>query len=184
VPLGPGALIGTSLLSTRTKLRLIGEAFGRSRPPDEDESVATFARAGSATKSSSASSRRWFPVFFAGDAERISVAAAFPTLRASELRHGSIVRGALKSRPAKGEMRPTLCTFQDGMESLPAALAGIPGRRIFWCDTQVQAVRVARAEKSASARGPQFQIESCAAAARNVVGDRVRCHPCDASAAI
>ena len=185
VPLGPGALIGTSLLSTRTKLRLIGEALGRSRPPDDDESVATFARRKFGDEILERIVAPMVSGIFAGDAERISVAAAFPTLRSNELKHGSIVRGALKSRPAKGEMRPTLCTFQEGMESLPAALAGSLGEAL-WCDTQVQAVRVAPSEKSAPARDPRFQIEIVRRGTpQTLTADAVIvATPCDASAAI
>jgi oxygen-dependent protoporphyrinogen oxidase len=185
VPLGPGALIGTSLLSTRTKLRLIGEALGRTRPPKEDESVATFARRKFGDEILERIVAPMVSGIFAGDAERISVAAAFPTLRSSELKHGSIVRGALKSRPAKGEMRPTLCTFQEGMESLPAALAASLGDAL-WCDTQVQVVRVAPSETFAPARGPRFQIEILRRGTPQTLtaGAVIVATPCDASAAI
>jgi protoporphyrinogen/coproporphyrinogen III oxidase len=179
VPLGPGALIGTRLLSARTKLRVIREAFRRTRPPDEDESVATFVRRKFGGEILDRIVAPMVSGIYAGDAESISVSAAFPALRRYELEHGSIVRGALKSRPAKGEMKPALCSFEDGMESLPVALSQLLGDAL-WCDTQVHAVR-------ASPSGPRrFQIEivRCGAPETLAADAVIVATPCDASAAI
>ena len=39
---------------------------------------------------------------YAGDPERLSLRAAFPSLHDFEMKYGSVLRGAMKSRPAKG----------------------------------------------------------------------------------
>jgi len=45
---------------------------------------------------------------YAGDPERLSLRAAFPTIHEFEAKHGSVLRGAIKSLPAKGTPRPGL----------------------------------------------------------------------------
>jgi len=60
---------------------------------------------------------------YAGDPEKLSLGAAFPQIREWETKYGSVLRGAMKSRPARGTPRPGLCTFRAGMETLPRALA-------------------------------------------------------------
>jgi protoporphyrinogen/coproporphyrinogen III oxidase len=185
VPLGPGALIGTSLLSARTKLRVLGEAFHRTRPPDEDESVATFTRRKFGGEILDRIVAPMVSGIFAGDAESISVSAAFPSLRRYELEYGSIVRGALKSRPAKGEMRPSLCSFAGGMETLPAALAQSLGAAL-WFDTQVQSIRAAAHANSGEPRSARFQIEISRRGTPETLSANavVIAAPCDASATI
>jgi oxygen-dependent protoporphyrinogen oxidase len=185
VPLGPGALLGTSLLSARTKLRLVGEVLHRTRPPDEDESVATFVRRKFGDEILERIVAPMVSGIYAGDAESLSVSAAFPSLRRYELEHGSILRGALKSRGAKGEPRPSLCSFPDGMETLPIALGKSLGDAL-WCDTQVQSVRAATPENPSRSRGAQYEIEIL----RRGAAETLSCDavvvaaPCDASATI
>ncbi len=185
VPLGPAALIGTRLLSARTKLRIVAEFFHRTRPPDEDESVATFVRRKFGDEILERIVAPMVSGIFAGDPESLSVSAAFPSLRCYELEHGSVVRGALKSRPAKGETRPSLCSFSDGMETLPAALAESLGDAL-WCDTQVQSVRAAATEASARPRSARFQIDILRRGTPEILAADavIVAAPCDASANI
>lgn len=88
---------------------------------------------------------------FAGDARKLSLAAAFPRLAAIEREHGSLVRGMLARRkgrrPGEGEKRggPSgpagwLTSFSEGLQSLPLALAGSGG---FIVRTGVEARTVA-----------------------------------------
>jgi oxygen-dependent protoporphyrinogen oxidase len=186
VPLGPFALIGTSLLSARTKLRLFGEFVRRTRPPDEDESVATFVRRKFGGEILERIVAPMVSGIYAGDPEWLSVSAAFPSLRRYELERGSVLRGALRARPAKGEMRPTLCSFTDGMEMMPAALAASLGDAV-WCDTRVAAVRAAPGEStSGQRRGARFDIEIVRrGSAETLSADAVIvAAPCDAAGAI
>jgi protoporphyrinogen/coproporphyrinogen III oxidase len=113
------------------------------------------------------------------------VSAAFPSLRRYELERGSVLRGALAARPAKGEMRPTLCSFPDGMETLTAALAESLGGTL-WCDTRVVAVRSAASEDSGRQRRPRFQIEILRRGATETMSADavIVAAPCDAAATI
>jgi oxygen-dependent protoporphyrinogen oxidase len=74
---------------------------------------------------------------FAGDARKLSLAAAFPRLEAIEREHGSLVRGMfarMRQVRKSGEKRggPSgpagwLTSFNEGLQSLPLALAGSGG---------------------------------------------------------
>jgi oxygen-dependent protoporphyrinogen oxidase len=81
---------------------------------------------------------------YAGDPERLSLRAAFPKLHEFEEQYGSVLRGAMKSRPAKGTPRAGLCSFRDGMETLPRALAARLGNSLL-LETSVTAVRHGKA---------------------------------------
>jgi oxygen-dependent protoporphyrinogen oxidase len=59
---------------------------------------------------------------YAGDPEQLSVRSAFPSLSQWELQYGSVLRGAMKSRPA-GQKRPSPCSFRGGMETLLQAFS-------------------------------------------------------------
>ena len=57
---------------------------------------------------------------YAGDPEKLSLKAAFPTLEEWEREYGSVLRGAMKSRSEKEKASgpPPLCSFKDGVGSL------------------------------------------------------------------
>jgi oxygen-dependent protoporphyrinogen oxidase len=122
-PLAPPSVLTTPLFSAGTKWRLVTEIMRRTRPPAEDESVAAFVR----RKFGDELLNRFVAPFvsgvYAGDPERLSLRAAFPKLHEFEARYGSVLRGAFKSRPAKGAPRGELCSLRDGMDTLPRAIA-------------------------------------------------------------
>jgi oxygen-dependent protoporphyrinogen oxidase len=97
--------------------------FRKSTPPKGDESVAAFVR----RKFDSALLDHLVGPFvsgvYAGDPEKLSLRAAFPQVHEWESRYGSVLRGAMKSRPPKDKPRAALCSFRDGVASLPRALA-------------------------------------------------------------
>jgi oxygen-dependent protoporphyrinogen oxidase len=123
VPLGPQDLLGTSLLSLGTKLRLLSEPWRRSRPPEDDESVAAFVRRKFGEDLLENLVGPLVSGIHAGDPERLSLRSAFPAVHQWETEHGSVLRGAMKSRPPKGTPRPGLCSFSKGMEALVRRLA-------------------------------------------------------------
>jgi oxygen-dependent protoporphyrinogen oxidase len=122
-PLAPPSLLTTPLLSVRTKWRLLTEIFRRTRPPENDESIAAFVRRKFGDELLNRLVAPFASGIYAGDPERLSMRAAFPRLHEFEAQHGSVLRGARKSRPAKGTPRAALCSFRDGMETLPRAIA-------------------------------------------------------------
>ncbi|MBI3661707.1 MAG: protoporphyrinogen oxidase [Acidobacteria bacterium] len=127
VPLGPPDLLGTSLLSFGTKLRLLSEPWRRSQPPDRDESVAAFVRRKFGKDLLENLVGPLVSGIHAGDPERLSLRSAFPAVHQWEAEHGSVLRGAIKSRPPKGTLRPGLCSFREGVESLVRALTATLG---------------------------------------------------------
>jgi len=122
-PLTPPALLTTPLFSLRTKWRIFAEMFRRSQAPATDESIAAFVRRKFGDELLDRLVAPFVSGIYAGDPEKLSLGAAFPQIRAWEAKYGSVLRGAMKSRPAKGTLRPGLCTFRSGMEALPRALA-------------------------------------------------------------
>lgn len=118
-------------------------AYGNPAPlqsPADDESIAAFVR----RKFGDELLNRFVAPFvsgvYAGDPERLSLRAAFPKIHEFEARYGSVLRGAMKSRPAKGTPRPGLCSFRDGMEMLPRALAARLGDSLL-LETNVEGLR-------------------------------------------
>jgi oxygen-dependent protoporphyrinogen oxidase len=118
VPLGPADLLRTSLLSLGTKLRLLSEPWRRTKPPEDDESVAAFVRRKFGTDLLENLVGPLVSGIHAGDPKRLSLRSAFPAVHQWEAEHGSVLRGAMKSRPPKGTPRPGLCSFREGMEAL------------------------------------------------------------------
>src|SRR6266481_6391336 len=132
VPLNPASMLISSLLSARTKWRIARDAFGTTRAPEEDESIATFVRRKFGEELLDRLVAPFVSGIYAGDPERISLRAAFPQLYEAEKSAGSAIRGALraaKARTAPRE-RPTLLSFRTGNETLVRALAQKIGSRL------------------------------------------------------
>lgn len=117
----PLELLRSDLLSFTDKLRLALEPFVRPDATAEDESVARFVerRFG-----------RGFLDYVVGpvlegvhgaSADELSVQACLPTLRAHELRAGSVVRGLRTASTSSG--RPPVLALREGMSSLVGAMA-------------------------------------------------------------
>jgi oxygen-dependent protoporphyrinogen oxidase len=121
-PHAPPHLLTTPLLGARTKWRLSTEMFRRTNPPSTDESIAAFVRRKFGDELLDRIVAPFVSGIYAGDPEKLSLRASFPKLHEFETKFGSVLRGAMKSRPAKGAPRPGLCSFRDGMETLPRAL--------------------------------------------------------------
>jgi oxygen-dependent protoporphyrinogen oxidase len=131
--IAPHGLFTSSYLSPLARLRLLLEPFAP--VVEADESIADFVR------------RRFGREFldylidplvgglYAGDPERLSVAAVLPQLKGLERRYGSVLRGVLQARLRRGHANPAhpanrmLFSFRQGLGALPRQLAtGLPGR--------------------------------------------------------
>ncbi len=125
VPLSPPAFFMSSLINSSTKWALVRDIFGKSIPPDSDESVADFVRRKFSAQLLDRLVGPFVSGIYAGDPERLSVRSAFPQLYEAEKTAGSIVRGMLRLAKSKNGPRehPTLQTFREGNESLVRALA-------------------------------------------------------------
>jgi len=120
IPMSPQAMLSSSLLGVGTRLKIVSEALRRSKPPSEEESVAAFVRRKFGHEILEYLVTPFVSGIYAGDPEKLSLRAAFPTLESWEREYGSILRGAMKSKPAKGAGSgpPPLCSFQHGMDTL------------------------------------------------------------------
>jgi oxygen-dependent protoporphyrinogen oxidase len=144
-PVGPG-ILASPLLSGGTRLALLRDIFGKSTPPEPDESVAGFVR----RKFSATLLDRLVGPFvsgiYAGDPEKLSLRAGFPILYEAEKNFGSVIRGALKIMKARkaaagdAPREKALQTFQDGNESLIDALAERLGNALY-CSVEVGSVQ-------------------------------------------
>lgn len=75
---------------------------------------------------------------FAGDARKLSAAAAFPRLIAMEEAHESLFK-AMRAGRRRGVPPPGHRTFRQGIQSLPRAVAALPGIEIR-CNRRVTAI--------------------------------------------
>ena len=121
-PLAPPSLLTTPLFSAGTKWRLLTEMLRHTRPPSGDESIASFVRRKFGDELLNRLVAPFVSGVYAGDPEQLSFRAAFPKLHEFETSYGSVLRGAMKSRPPKGSPRSGLCSFRQGMETLPGTL--------------------------------------------------------------
>jgi oxygen-dependent protoporphyrinogen oxidase len=160
-PFSPPRLLTTPLLSTRTKLRILAEPFLRSYPPDEDESIAAFVRRKFGADVLANLVAPFVSGVWAGDPEKLSLAAAFPAVHQLEEKYGSVIRGAMKQRrkstgkssPKSSDERPSLCNFRGGISALVAALAGRLG------DAACTGAEITAIRRSAGAGSPALEVD-------------------------
>src|SRR5271156_2493128 len=125
IPMSPQALLASTLLNPISRWKIASEPFKKSRPPTEEESVATFVRRKFGNEILEYLVAPFVSGVYAGDPEKLSLKAAFPTLDEWERQYGSVLRGAMKSRPPKEQRTsaPPLCSFTHGVADLPRAIA-------------------------------------------------------------
>jgi oxygen-dependent protoporphyrinogen oxidase len=157
VPLGPPAFLFSGLVSARTKARLLTEAFRHTTPPANDESIAAFVRRKFGADLLDHLVAPMVSGIYAGDAERLSLRSAFPSLHDWEQRFGSVIRGMMKSRPPgdSGERprsRGGLATFRQGNESLVTRLSERLGDRI------LRGARAISLRRAAPESGARFEV--------------------------
>jgi protoporphyrinogen/coproporphyrinogen III oxidase len=149
IPMSPQALLSTSFLGPGSRWKIASEAFKRSKPPSEEETVASFVRRKFGHEILEYLVAPFVSGVYAGDPEQLSLKAAFPSLDEWEREYGSVLRGAMKSRPAKakGGGAPPLCSFRHGVATLPSAMAGKLGECL---QTGTTVLGIQRAENSGS----------------------------------
>src|SRR5271154_3833226 len=125
IPMSPQALLASTLLNPISRWKIASEPFKKSQPPTEEESVAAFVRRKFGHEILEYLVAPFVSGVYAGDPEKLSLKAAFPTLDEWERQYGSVLRGAIKSRPPKEQRTgaPPLCSFSHGGAALPRALA-------------------------------------------------------------
>jgi oxygen-dependent protoporphyrinogen oxidase len=151
-PMAPPQILSTSLIGARTKLRILTEPLRRSSPPDGDESVAAFVRRKFGADLLENLVGPFVSGIHAGDPERLSLRSAFPFLHEWERDFGSVLKGAMKSRPAPGKPRPVLSSLAAGVAALPLALADALG------DAAQKGVEVAGITRARANGSTTFEI--------------------------
>ncbi|HKW34218.1 MAG TPA: protoporphyrinogen oxidase [Candidatus Acidoferrum sp.] len=180
-PFSPGGLITTQLVGLKSKLRILAEPFGYSRPPDQEESLAEFVQRKFGEEILENLVDPIVSTVFLSDARRMGMESAFPALVEWERSQGSLVRGALRARRSKqdnskpagpsqppaprkdanGEILrvtdslPTLGSFRSGMATLPERLAERLQGEITY---KVCVESVSRSQESAGTSKPAWQI--------------------------
>ncbi len=178
-PMSPLGLLRTPLFGARTKWRLVTEVFRRAHPPEDDESVASFTRRKFGDDLLKSTVEPMVSGIYAGDPQRLSLRAAFPEVHRFEREYGSVLRGAMKSRGKSGSKeRPALCSFRDGMETLPRALSHSLGAALSY-NASAESLRRSKSNGHAA-----FEIRFAAGSASEVLSPLavVLATPCEVAA--
>ncbi len=160
IPMSPQALLASTLLNPVSRWKIASELFKKSQPPTEEESVAAFVRRKFGHEILEYLVAPFVSGVYAGDPEKLSLKAAFPTLDEWERQYGSILRGAVKSRPPKEKRAgaPPLCSFTHGVATLPRAMAAKLGDALQY-EARALSVEFADAARLAdSGIGPACEI--------------------------
>jgi oxygen-dependent protoporphyrinogen oxidase len=129
LPGSPGAFFTTRAFTLAAKLRLFGEPFIPRTEAGVDESIAAFVRRRLGNEFLDYAIDPFVAGIYAGDPERISVAAAFPKLLALEQAYGSLIKGQIvgaRARRKSGEVAKNVAasfSFRGGMQTLTDSLA-------------------------------------------------------------
>lgn len=170
VPSGAGAFIKSKLLSVAGKLRILKEPFVPRRREESEESVASFARRRIGREAAERMVAPFVAGIYAGDADQLSVQAAFPKLANLETGYGGLFRGMLaKAKEARNARKsasavldkaaPTprrLCSFRSGMAFLPSTLASRLGEDLI---TGCRELRLADSGSRSDKRSARFTVE-------------------------
>lgn len=132
LPMSPGGLIGTKLLSARGKLRLLAEPFVRRGNPS-GENVRDFFTRRLGPEVADRLVEPFVSGIWGGRADRLSIAQAFPSLARWETASGSITRGAFAAMRGRPKTAPRgkrgLLSFRAGLSTFPRRLADDLGPR-------------------------------------------------------
>lgn len=134
-PTTPPALLFTSLLSLRAKLRVLFEPLVKGGPRDLDESVASFVRRRLGPEVLDYAVNPFIAGIFTGDPERLSMAHAFPRVYELEREFGSLSKGLVMSlRRARRDAAAARASAADTPNQLPASPATVGARLISFRD--------------------------------------------------
>ena len=137
LPTSPGALFMSAAFTPGAKFRLWREPFIAPAPADVEESIADFARRRLGAEILEYAVDPFVAGVYAGDPERISMAAAFPRIHALEQKYGSVIRGQIQAARDRRRSAPDAASsggsfsFRNGMQTLTDALARAIGRITF-----------------------------------------------------
>ncbi|MFT5048681.1 MAG: oxygen-dependent protoporphyrinogen oxidase [Chlamydiales bacterium] len=137
LPMKPGQLLSSSLLSWGAKLRLLTEGFRawRPQPDDDDPNFESFLTERFGREIARTFGGSFVRGVYASEIQQLGTASAFPKLWAMVREHGGVLRGIRnkgRARRASGAAAssPDLLSLEGGLGRLPAALATSLGERL------------------------------------------------------
>ena len=158
VPTRVGPLLSTGTLTRLGRLRASLEPFIRAGAPNDDETIARFARRRFGREAYDWLIEPLLSGIYAGDGEQLSLDATFPLLAELERREGSVLRAMARRRSGSAGF----VTLVRGMAEMVEALARrLPGEQL----------RLGSAVVALESRGSAFQVELAHGPA--VAADRV-----------
>lgn len=160
VPTRLQPVFASSLLSPAGKLRFAADFVLPPRAAGDDESLAAFVRRRLGTDAYDRLVEPLMAGIYAGDGDRLSLAATFPQLRAGELAHGGLIRGVLAASTAvagsPARARPAFLAPTGGLGDLVNALT----RRLVTAGVDLRAGTAAtKVRRGAIDQASRYQIE-------------------------
>ena len=128
IPLSPGAFIGSKLMSTRGKLRMLAEPFITAKRDNEDETLAEFASRRLGTEAMEKFIGPVLAGIYNTDPHQQSILTTSPIMREMEAEYGGLFKAvigrmrAARSQASAGPKRPRFITFKGGSAELVEAL--------------------------------------------------------------
>lgn len=129
LPTSAAAFLTTPLFSTRAKMRLLCEPFLARGADGAEESVAQFVARRLGREILDYAIEPFVAGVYAGDAEALSLIAAFPRLHALEQRYGSLIKGQIRGARERSQQEErsrhsaASFSFRAGMQTMTNALA-------------------------------------------------------------
>ena len=126
LPLSVSALLRSALFSPSAKVRALVELVSGRRIRTSDVSLEDFIRSHFGQEIVDYALNPFAAGIYAGNPQKLSARYAFPKLWDTERSHGSLLRGQramARARRTRGEAKPGIISFVEGLEALPAALA-------------------------------------------------------------
>jgi oxygen-dependent protoporphyrinogen oxidase len=124
LPESPGAFLGTPLLSSAQKLRVLGELLVPARRDANDESLREFGDRRLGRGFTNVFLDAMCAGIYGTTPEKVSVRAAFPLVAALEREHGGLFRGMLAKRRSSAGPGGRLMSFRRGVGAFTEHLAG------------------------------------------------------------
>jgi len=144
LPHSPTSLIGSSILSSRAKFRLLAEPFRGTRK-GEDESIRKFFKRRLGKEVAERLVDPFVSGVYAGDPRQLSMEAVFPDLKSGVDRSGSLLRWGLSRVRSGGGDRPRrpaeLFSFPEGLAYWPRTIAERLGDDRVWLGHKTVGVR-------------------------------------------
>lgn len=155
-------LVTTPLFSPAGKARMAMDLFLPRRPPERDESVASFVRRRLGREALERIAQPMIAGIYGADPESLSLRATFPRFLEMEASHGSVIRAMMaagrhrarqeSAREASGARYGLFVSFDEGLQTLVRAVADrLPPETI---RTGAPVHEMARTEAGWELRGP------------------------------